>query len=79
MDLGVVSTPAMFRESRVSGKPAVIVTASHNEPEFNGLKLVIEGFGAGEGIMNALMSRRHSSGTPTSWPGPGAPLSRSAI
>lgn len=57
--LGVVSTPAMFRESGVSGKPAVVVTASHNEPEFNGLRFVIEGLGAGEEIMNALMSRRH--------------------
>jgi phosphomannomutase len=45
LDYGVISTPALFRESRVSGRPAVMVTASHNEPEFNGLKFVVDGKG----------------------------------
>lgn len=44
-DLGIISTPALFRESRVRGLPAVMVTASHNEPEFNGLKFLVEGKG----------------------------------
>jgi phosphomannomutase len=64
MDLGVVSTPALFRESRVGAKPAIMVTASHNEPEFNGLKFVKDGFGVGEETMRALLSpsRKRSVG-----------------
>ena len=45
LDYGVITTPALFRESRVSERPAVMVTASHNEPEFNGLKFISEGKG----------------------------------
>lgn len=45
LDYGVISTPALFRESRVSGRPAIMVTASHNEPEFNGLKFISGGKG----------------------------------
>ncbi|WP_396611180.1 phosphoglucosamine mutase [Haloferax sp. S1W] len=39
-DLGVVPTPAAVRYSEVEGIPAIVVTASHNPPEFNGVKLV---------------------------------------
>jgi phosphomannomutase len=45
VDYGVISTPAIFRESRRRERPAVIVTASHNEPEWNGLKFVVNGRG----------------------------------
>jgi len=45
LDYGVISTPALFRESQVRGRPAVMVTASHNEPEFNGLKFILDGKG----------------------------------
>ena len=45
IDYGVISTPAIFRESRRKERPAIIVTASHNEPEWNGLKFVINGRG----------------------------------
>ena len=45
MDYGIISTPALFRESRLSRTPAVMVTASHNEPEFNGLKFIVDGKG----------------------------------
>jgi phosphomannomutase len=47
-DYGIVSTPALFRESRLRQRPAVMVTASHNEPEFNGLKFVVDGAGIGK-------------------------------
>ena len=47
-DYGVISTPALFRESRKRGLPAVMVTASHNEPEFNGLKFLVNGAGVNE-------------------------------
>ncbi len=38
--LGVVPTPAMTRYCEVETIPGVIVTASHNPPEYNGIKLV---------------------------------------
>jgi phosphomannomutase len=48
VDTGTVSTPALFRESRTRKRPAIMVTASHNEPEWNGLKLVLNGKGVDE-------------------------------
>ncbi len=56
LDCGVISTPALFRESRVSGRPAVMVTASHNEPEFNGLKFIIGGRGITKQTLDAVTS-----------------------
>jgi phosphomannomutase len=47
LDYGVVSTPALFRESRRLKVPALMVTASHNEPEYNGLKFIMDGAGIG--------------------------------
>ena len=38
--LGVVPTPAVGNYCESEGVPAVLVTASHNPPEFNGIKLV---------------------------------------
>jgi phosphomannomutase/phosphoglucomutase len=38
--LGVVPTPAAQRHADRAGVPLVVVTASHNPPEYNGLKLV---------------------------------------
>ncbi|OYR48897.1 MULTISPECIES: phosphoglucosamine mutase [unclassified Halorubrum] len=38
--LGVVPTPAVGNYCESTGVPAVLVTASHNPPEFNGIKLV---------------------------------------
>jgi phosphomannomutase len=54
LDYGVISTPALFRESRVSGRPAVMVTASHNEPEFNGLKFISEGKGITKKVFDVV-------------------------
>jgi phosphomannomutase len=56
VDCGVISTPALFRESLVRMKPAIMVTASHNEPEFNGLKFIKDGLGADEEMMHAIVS-----------------------
>lgn len=56
-DYGVVSTPALFRESRLRNLPAVMVTASHNEPEFNGLKFIVGGAGAGKELFDSIVSR----------------------
>jgi phosphomannomutase len=54
LDYGVISTPALFRESRVSGRPALMVTASHNEPEFNGLKFILRGKGITKQAFDAV-------------------------
>src|SRR5271157_509973 len=48
LDYGVISTPALFRESRQAKRPAVMVTASHNEPEYKGLKFLVDGMGIGK-------------------------------
>jgi phosphomannomutase len=47
VDYGVISTPALFRESRVRKRPAIMLSASHNEPEFNGIKFMVNGIGVG--------------------------------
>jgi len=38
--LGVVPTPSLVRYCEVESAPGVMITASHNPPEFNGVKLV---------------------------------------
>lgn len=55
VDYGVISTPALFRESRTRGSAAVMVTASHNEPEWNGLKFVLDGRGVDQGEFDRLV------------------------
>jgi len=55
LDYGVISTPALFRESRTKHLPAVMVTASHNEPQFNGLKFVTDGAGIGVETFDAVV------------------------
>jgi len=57
-DYGIISTPALFRESRKTGLPAVMVTASHNEPEFNGLKFLVEGAGVGQETFDKIIGNQ---------------------
>ena len=63
IDYGVISTPALFRESRVRERAAVMITASHNEPEWNGLKFVLNGRVVGQTefdrILKPLRERSH--------------------
>ncbi len=54
-DYGIVSTPAIFRESRTRGLPAVMITASHNEPEYNGLKFILQGAGIGKETFGSVV------------------------
>ena len=54
IDCGSISTPALFRESRMSGIPAVMITASHNPPEWNGLKFIRSGMGIGLAEFEAI-------------------------
>ncbi|MDW8044630.1 MAG: hypothetical protein RMJ31_02505 [Nitrososphaerota archaeon] len=43
-DLGITSTPSIFREVRVRGLAGgVMITASHNPPEWNGIKFITSG------------------------------------
>lgn len=58
VDYGIISTPALFRESRTKMLPAVMITASHNEPEFNGLKFVVDGAGIGREVFDAVVGGR---------------------
>ena len=57
VDYGVISTPAIFRESRRKERPAVIVTASHNEPEWNGLKFVVNGRGINQAEFDKILRK----------------------
>ena len=53
-DLGIVPTPVLFRESRkYSG--SIMITASHNPMEWNGLKLLVNGRGLFEEELNLLL------------------------
>ena len=54
-NLGVAPTPAAFREARKFGA-AVMVTASHNPLEWNGLKFIIDGRGLFELELEAMLS-----------------------
>ncbi len=59
-DYGIISTPALFRESRNRRLPAIMVTASHNEPEFNGLKFLVDGAGAGRELFDQVMAEKQT-------------------
>jgi phosphomannomutase len=53
-DLGIMPTPVLFRESRkYSG--AIMITASHNPMEWNGLKLLVNGRGFYEEELNLML------------------------
>jgi phosphomannomutase len=68
VDYGVISTPAIFRESRTKERPAIIVTASHNEPEWNGLKFVINGRGINQAEFDQVL-RKGKRGDASASPG----------
>src|SRR5689334_14796966 len=39
-DCGVITTPGLQFLSRISALPGLVITASHNPPEYNGFKVV---------------------------------------
>jgi len=53
-DLGIAPTPAAFREARMYGA-GIIVTASHNPLEWNGLKFIIDGRGLFEHELEVML------------------------
>ncbi len=63
VDYGIISTPALFRESRTKGRAAVMVTASHNEPEFNGAKFIVSGAGIGKEVFDKVTADALPSAT----------------
>ena len=46
-DLGMVPTPVVFRESRKYGA-GIVISASHNPIEWNGMKFILDGRGVNE-------------------------------
>jgi phosphomannomutase len=54
-NLDIAPTPAAFREARKYGA-AVMVTASHNPLEWNGLKFIIDGRGLFERELEAMLN-----------------------
>lgn len=54
-NLNIAPTPIAFRESR-KYKSALIVTASHNPLEWNGLKFVLEGRGIFEDELDSMLN-----------------------
>jgi phosphomannomutase len=63
-NLGVAPTPAAFREGRKYGA-GIIVTASHNPLEWNGLKFIIEGRGLFEKELGQMLASDTSVGRST--------------
>jgi phosphomannomutase len=69
-NLGVAPTPAAFREARKYGA-GIILTASHNPLEWNGLKFILDGRGLFEKELDQMMmmtttpatSEAHTYGT----------------
>jgi phosphomannomutase len=64
-DLDIAPTPVLFREARKAGG-AIMVTASHNPLEWNGLKMLIKGRGLYEEELGNILN---NSFTETKKPG----------
>jgi len=67
IDLGVVATPLVYFATHVlQAKSGIMVTGSHNPPDYNGFKMVLAGEAIyGETIQalyNAIVDQRFSSG-----------------
>jgi len=56
-NLGVVPTPVVFRESRKYGA-GIVVTASHNPTEWNGLKMLIGGKGINQEQLDLITNEQ---------------------
>jgi phosphomannomutase len=75
-DLGYSSTPSVFKEvSMLKLDGGIMVTASHNPPEWNGLKFVVSG---GRGIFEDELERIQSSSSKLS-PKVGRIIKRRAV
>jgi len=61
LNMNIATTPAAFRESR-QYRSAIVVTASHNPLEWNGLKFAIDGRGMFEDELNTMLNESVSPG-----------------
>jgi phosphomannomutase len=68
IDYGVISTPALFRESRLKQRAAMMISASHNEPEWNGIKFVLDGRGVVQAEFDQILKPRRR-GVQKAWSG----------
>lgn len=59
VDLGIAPTPTIALATR-DGSRAIAVTASHNPPEYNGLKLIERGKEIGKGLEENITKAYHS-------------------
>lgn len=58
IDLGMVPTPVLYYAANVlTSNSAVILTASHNPPQYNGLKIIINGTTLAEAQIQGLYKR----------------------
>jgi phosphomannomutase/phosphoglucomutase len=63
VDLGQVTSPmAYFAAEHLGTRAAVMVTGSHNPPEYNGLKIVLDGESLSEAALQALRARMEAGG-----------------
>tara|TARA_B110000014_G_scaffold239330_1_gene206647 strand:+ start:433 stop:1722 length:1290 start_codon:yes stop_codon:yes gene_type:complete len=58
-NLEMAPTPVVFREARKYGA-GIIVTASHNPIEWNGLKFILEGRGIDEDELNVVKAKKNT-------------------
>ena len=68
IDYGVISTPALFRESRLKQRAAMMISASHNEPEWNGMKFILDGRGVVQAEFDQILKPRRR-GVQRAWSG----------
>jgi phosphoglucosamine mutase len=61
LDLGIAPTPTVALAAKNRGCRAIMVTASHNPPQYNGLKLMDGGKEIGKGLEKEI-TRRYQSG-----------------
>ena len=61
IDLGVVPTPTLALATKKHGCRGIMLTASHNPPEYNGLKLIEGGKEIGKELEKEITQRYHSS------------------
>lgn len=65
VDVGVVATPCLyFAALNLNISAAIMVTGSHNPPNYNGLKIIIDGitiYGAAIQELNSIITAQHFS------------------
>jgi phosphomannomutase/phosphoglucomutase len=70
--LGIVPTPSLQAYCGRTGVPGVMVTASHNPPEFNGMKLCgADGVELTRDVLETVEDRFHGGHDTVSWRGAG--------